>query len=67
MQNAGESPRNLSSYGNLNKVIAASVLNSVDIENRKPAGMTTEILAEVLRHASPNDDLTRKILSRRLG
>lgn len=59
-------PVTLRSYGNLNRVIARSVLVSMDIENRKPQGLTEEALAKSLLNMRPGDSLAKKIKSRRL-
>ena len=58
-------PVTLRSYGNLNRVIARSVIASMDIENRKPEGLTEEIVAETLLNKRPDGSLAKKIRSRR--
>lgn len=60
-------PVTLRSYGNLNRVIARNVLVSMDIENRRPQGLTEEIVASSLLNTSPEKSLAKKIKSRRLN
>lgn len=64
---AATAPITLRSYGNLNRVIAKNVLVSMDIENRRPPGLTEEGVAASLLDVRPRDDLAKKIKSRRLN